>query len=55
MKFPEIRMKRSDALTWVKRGILNGQYHVAVDVLNQLIEQEKKYEEQEDEKGENNG
>ena len=40
-----IRMKRSQALEWVKVGIERGRYDAALDILNDLIEQEKKLEE----------
>ena len=42
-----IQMKRSEALGWVKAGIERGKYDVALEILNDLIEQEKKYEEAE--------
>ena len=40
----KIQMTRSQALEWVKLGIQKGNYGTAVDILNDLIEQEKQVE-----------
>jgi len=48
----KINMKRSEALEWVKLGIERGNYEAALSILNDLIEQEKKHEEEQEEKSE---
>lgn len=48
---PVLQMKRSDALSWVKKAIENERYSTAVEIINSLIEQEKGYEKIEQEKG----
>ena len=41
----KIRMSRSQALEWVKLAIEREKYDVAIEILNDLIEQEKTYDE----------
>lgn len=47
----EIKMSRSQALSWVKLAIEKGQYDNAIHILESLIRQEKEHEENEAKRG----